>query len=149
VLDAQKQRICAEERTAYRWFTALNTRWNDNDAFGHINNAVYYLYMDTAINWMLISENILNPLADQILGLVVESGFTFFEPLAFPQDLQVGVRVARLGRTSVMYEVGIFAETQPVASAAGHFTHVYVNRSSHRPEVLPMDIKSKLANYLQ
>jgi acyl-CoA thioester hydrolase len=149
VSDTQKQRICAEERTAYRWFAALNTRWTDNDIFGHINNAIYYLYMDTAINRMLISENILNPLADQIVGLAVETGFTFFEPLAFPQDLQVGVRVARLGRTSVMYQVGIFAGTQAMASAAGHFTHVYVNPSSQRPEVLPVDIKSKLANYLQ
>lgn len=142
--NTPQKRRTAEERAAYCWFTTLNTRWNDNDVFGHINNAVYYIYMDTAINRMLISEHFLNPLEGEIAGLVVESGFTFFEALAFPQDLEIGVRVARIGQTSVLYEVGVFANGKATASAAGHFTHVYVQRSNHRPEPLSESFKNKL-----
>ncbi|MDF3310594.1 acyl-CoA thioesterase [Rhodococcus sp. NPDC057014] len=123
---------------------ATTTRWSDNDMYGHLNNAVYYQLFDAAINGWIIEQTGVDPVTAPTLGVVVESGCRYFEQLHFPQALQVGIRVARLGRTSVTYDLALFAaelpETSPVA-ARGRWVHVYVDRDTRRPEPIPADLR--------
>lgn len=109
----------------------------DNDIYGHVNNVVYYSYFDTAVNRYLIEAGALDIHAGAVIGLVVETQCHYFQPLAFPQRIDAGLRVAHLGRSSVRYEVGLFAQGHSLTAAAGHFVHVYVDRASRRPAVLP------------
>lgn len=120
-------------REAYPRFVPLTTRWMDNDAYGHLNNVVYYSLFDTAVNSLLIEAGALDVHGGAVIGLVVETHCNFFESLAFPQRIEAGVRVARQGRSSVRYEIGLFAEGAPTCAARGHFVHVYVDRDSRRP----------------
>lgn len=120
-------------RADYRAFTAIQTRWADNDVYGHVNNATYYSYFDTAVNAHLIGAGVLDIHGGNIIGLVVETGCAYFQAVAFPGALSVGLRVAELGRSSVRYELAIFREGEDAASAAGHFVHVYVDRQTRRP----------------
>ncbi|TXI20067.1 MAG: acyl-CoA thioesterase [Roseateles sp.] len=120
-------------REAYARFVTLGTRWMDNDVYGHLNNVVYYSLFDTAVNTLLIEAGALNLHGGAVIGLVVETHCNFFESLAFPQRVEAGVRVASQGRSSVRYEIGLFAEGQPLCAARGHFVHVYVDRDSRRP----------------
>jgi acyl-CoA thioester hydrolase len=122
-----------ETRSAFLALTEITTRWMDNDVYGHINNVVYYSYFDTAINRFLIDNKCLDPLGGKVVGFVVETGCIYFRPMAFPQRVAAGIRMARLGRSSVRYEVGIFGNEQDEASAQGHFVHVYVDRETARP----------------
>lgn len=134
----------AEARSAYKLFRSIGTRWMDNDAYGHVNNVVYYSWFDTAVNAYLIEQGVLDIEHGQTIGLVVETQCNYFSPLAFPQTVEAGIRVARLGSSSVRYEVGLFGEGEPLTAAKGHFIHVYVDKQSRRPTALPLDLKSVL-----
>jgi acyl-CoA thioester hydrolase len=131
-------------RAAYRRFVPLTTRWLDNDVYGHLNNVVYYGLFDTAVNGVLIETGVLDPVGGAVVGLVVENGCNYFAPLAFPQRLEAGLRVAHRGASSVRYEVGIFAIEAEETAARGHFVHVYVDRQTRRPVALPADLQSVL-----
>jgi acyl-CoA thioester hydrolase len=122
-----------DARTTYPAFVPLTTRWMDNDVYGHLNNVVYYSLFDTAVNRLLIDAGALDIHGGAVIGLVVETHCNFFESLAFPQAIQAGVRVAHRGRSSVRYEIGLFAEGSELCAARGHFVHVYVDRDSRRP----------------
>jgi len=124
-------------RAAYRRFVPLATRWLDNDAYGHLNNVVYYAMFDTAVNGLLIEAGVLDVAAGEVIGFVVETRCNYFSPLAFPQALEAGVRVGRIGGSSVRYEIGIFAAGAAETAARGHFIHVYVDRATQRPVALP------------
>ena len=124
-------------RSAYRRFVPMPTRWADNDAYGHLNNVVYLSLFDTAVNSVLIEAGVLDIASGDVMGFVVETRCNYFSPLAFPQALEAGLRVARVGRSSVRYDVGIFAAAAAEAAACGRFVHVYVDRQTRRPCALP------------
>ena len=124
-------------RVDYRHFQTISTRWMDNDAYGHINNVVYYSYFDTVVNRYLIEAGALDVERSPVIGLVVETHCNYFTPLAFPQLVHAGLRVAHLGRSSVRYEIGLFGAEQRSSAACGHFVHVYVHRDTRRPAPLP------------
>mgnify|MGYP002380926641 CR=1 FL=1 len=126
-----------QARHAYRHFTEITTRWMDNDAYGHVNNVVYYSFFDTVVNRWLIEHGALDIHHGRVIGLVVETHCNYFSPLEFPQPVQAGLRVAHIGSSSVRYEVGLFAAGAPDCAAAGHFVHVYVDRATRRPAALP------------
>jgi len=117
----------------------------DNDAYGHVNNVIYYSWFDTAVNAYLIEQGALDIQQGEVIGLVIETQCNYFAPLAFPQTIEAGIRVARLGSSSVRYEVGLFAQGAPTASAQGHFVHVYVGRDDRRPKPLPERLRAALA----
>jgi len=123
----------ALERSAFKSFRNISTRWMDNDAYGHVNNVVYYQWFDTVVNAHLIDNGALDIHAGETIGLVVETHCNFFSSLAFPQTVQAGIKVGRIGSSSVRYEVGIFAEDAPLSAAHGHFIHVYVDKLTRRP----------------
>lgn len=131
----------AEPRSAYKAFRNITTRWADNDVYGHVNNVVYYSWFDTAVNAHLMAEGVLDIHHGETIGLVVETQCNYFAPLAFPQTVEAGIRVARQGDSSVRYEVGLFAEGEPLCAAKGHFIHVYVDRQTRRPVPLPGPLK--------
>jgi acyl-CoA thioester hydrolase len=133
-----------EPRSAYRVFRPITTRWMDNDQYGHVNNVVYYSWFDTAVNAHLIEQGALDVAHGQVIGLVVETQCHYFAPLAFPQTIEAGLRVAHIGSSSVRYEVGLFAQGAPMTAARGHFVHVYVDRASQRPAPLPAPLKAVL-----
>jgi acyl-CoA thioester hydrolase len=125
-------------------FRDIATRWMDNDVYGHVNNVVYYSWFDTAVNAHLIEQGALDIHHGAVIGLVVETHCNYFAPLAFPQTVQAGIRVAQLGRSSVRYEIGLFAQSSETAAASGHFVHVYVDRDTRRPVPLPAHLKNTL-----
>jgi acyl-CoA thioester hydrolase len=133
-----------EARSAYRLFRLLGTRWMDNDAYGHVNNVVYYSFFDTAVNGYLIEAGALQIDTSPVIGLVVETHCNFFASLAFPQAVEAGLRVTRVGRSSVRYEIGLFGAGERLTAAAGHFVHVYVDRQSRRPTALPSPLLTAL-----
>ena len=138
-------RPAPEARTAYRHFRAIPTRWMDNDGYGHINNVVYYSYFDTVVNRYLIDAGALDIEHGAVIGLVVETQCNYFSPMAFPDTVHAGLRVARIGSSSVRYEVGIFRNDDALASAQGHFIHVYVDRAGRRPvAALPDELRTAL-----
>ncbi|MCG7393552.1 acyl-CoA thioesterase [Microvirga sp. ACRRW] len=131
-------------RSAFRLFRPIATRWMDNDAYGHVNNVHYYSYFDTAVNGWLIEEGLLEFANATVIGLVVETGCTYFESVAFPERLEAGISVTHLGRSSVRYGVGIFKEGEDLAAAQGHFVHVYVDRVTQRPVDIPSETREAL-----
>jgi acyl-CoA thioester hydrolase len=131
-------------RSAYRVLRPITTRWADNDVYGHVNNVVYYSWFDTAVNAHLIEQGALDIHGGSVIGLVIETQCNYFAPLAFPQTVHAGLRVAHLGTSSVGYEVGLFAEDSDTAAACGHFVHVYVDRDTRRPVPLPAPLKKTL-----
>jgi acyl-CoA thioester hydrolase len=140
----ESQRPQAEPRSAYRAFRAISTRWMDNDVYGHVNNVVYYSFFDTAVNGHLIDAGALQIETGPVIGLVIETHCNYFAPLAFPQAVDAGLRVAHVGRSSVRYEVGLFGVGEPLTAAAGHFVHVYVDRETRRPAALPAALLAAL-----
>ena len=120
-------------RSRYRRFVPLATRWSDNDAYGHLNNVIYLSLFDSAVNAELVGAGVLDIAHGQEIGVVVETGCHFFSSLAFPQAVEAGLAVSSIGRTSVAYEIGIFAAGAAVTSAHGRFVHVYVDRETRRP----------------
>lgn len=138
----------ARPRDHYRVFRPIGTRWMDNDVYGHVNNVVYYSWFDTAVNAWLIEQGALDIHAGEVIGLVIETQCNYFAPLAFPQTIEAGLRVAHLGSSSVRYEVGLFAQGEPLTAACGHFIHVYVDRQTRRPVPLPPSLKTVLQTAL-
>jgi acyl-CoA thioester hydrolase len=131
-------------RSAYPAWRSITTRWADNDAYGHVNNVVYYSWFDTAVNAYLIEQGALDIQEGAVIGLVVETQCNYFSPLAFPQTVDLGLRVAYRGRSSVRYELGVFASGQMQAAAQGHFVHVYVDALSRQPAPLPLALINAL-----
>ena len=133
-----------ETRDRYRATSVMDTRWMDNDAYGHLNNVVYYSFFDTAVNRWLIEQGVLDIATSATIGLVVETQCRFLAPITFPDRVTVGLRVAHLGTTSVRYEIGLFRNDDDVAAAHGHFVHVYVDRVSRKKSAIPTDVRSAL-----
>jgi acyl-CoA thioester hydrolase len=131
-------------RSDYAVWRTLATRWADNDVYGHINNAAYYGFFDTAVNSHLIESGVLDIHDGEVIGLVVETGCSYFAPLAYPQDIEIGLRVAHLGNSSVRYELGLFETGQNTPAAEGHFVHVYVTREARKPASLPPPMRQIL-----
>ena len=131
-------------RGAYRHFATITTRWADNDAYGHVNNTVYYAWFDTVVNEWLVGQGLLDIAAGDPIGLVVETGCRFFAPLSFPGEVEVGMAVDRLGSSSITYRLGVFAPGADAPAAEGHFTHVYVGRADRRPVALPAAWRARL-----
>ncbi len=119
-------------RDDYRYLTTIDTRWMDNDAYGHVNNVVYYSFFDTTVNRWLIERGVLDIAQSAAVGLVVETQCRYFAPLTFPDRVTAGLRIAHLGRSSVRYEIGLFRNDDVHAVAAGHFVHVYVDRATRQ-----------------
>jgi len=132
------------ERAGYRHFLTIPTRWMDNDVYRHVNNVIYYSYFDTAVNHYLIEQGVLDIERSPVIGLVVETACQYFAPIAFPDVVHAGLRVGKLGTSSVRYEIAIFRNGEGRASAQGHFIHVYVERATGRPTPLPADLRGAL-----
>lgn len=137
-------RAAARPRSDYRAWRTIPTRWADNDAYGHVNNVVFYAWFDTAVNAWLVEAGLLDIEKGNPIGLVVETRCSYFAPLSFPELVDVGIAVDRLGGSSITYRIGIFAEGSDSAAAQGEFTHVYVDRSSRKPGPLPSAWRAKL-----
>ncbi len=137
-----------EPRTAYAAHRPITTRWMDNDVYGHVNNVVYYSFFDTAVNGLLMDAGVLDIHQGDVIGLVVETQCNYFAPIAFPQAVMAGVRVAQLGRSSVRYEIGLYAGDALTSAASGHFIHVYVDRVTRRPVPLPEPLKAVLQSWI-
>ncbi len=134
---AMSERPKPHRRSSYRAFRTIPTRWADNDMYGHVNNVVYYGWFDTVVNAELIERGALDIHAGQTIGFVVETQCNYFAPLAFPQTVEAGIRVAQAGSSSVRYEIALFAQGAETAAAQGHFVHVYVDRATQKPMALP------------
>lgn len=131
-------------RDAYAVFGRIGTRWMDNDAYGHVNNVQYYSFFDTAVNRWLVEQGVLDIEASPAIGLVVETRCSYFKPLSFPEQVEIGLAAVRIGRTSVTYGIGVFREAEDKPAAEGAFTHVYVDRESRRPVEIPAAVRSAL-----
>lgn len=130
-----------DEFKAWRRFT---TRWSDNDAYGHVNNTIFYQWFDSAVNSWLVEQEMLDIASGDPIGLVVETRCSYFAPLAFPMDVEVGLAVASLGRSSIRYRIGVFASGENRAAAQGEFVHVVVDREKRRPVEIPASWRTKL-----
>jgi acyl-CoA thioester hydrolase len=126
-------------RSAFRHWLGLETRWHDNDVFGHVNNVVYYAYFDTAVNRHLTDAGLLDVKTSPVVGLVAETACTYFSSVAYPDRLAVGLGVMRIGRSSVTYRLGLFRESDDMTAALCRFTHVYVERASGTPAAIPAE----------
>ena len=131
-------------RDAYPHFTDVPTRWADNDVYGHVNNVQYYAVFDTVINAYLIREGGLDIHRGETIGLCVESQCAFHAAFAYPETIHAGLRVGKLGRSSVRYELGLFAVDRDQPAATGHFVHVFVDRESRRPSAIPSGVREAL-----
>ncbi len=131
-------------RSHFRHFYPITTRWSDNDAYGHVNNVVYYQWFDTVVNQFLIVNGTLDIHEGSAIGLVVETHCNYFSSVAFPDPVTAGLCVTRLGDSSVRYEVGIFRDDDALASAQGHFVHVYVDRITRKPTPIPAPARALL-----
>ena len=137
----QKQEF---KRSDFAHFLTLPTRWMDNDVYGHVNNALYYGFFDTAINQYMIAEGGLDIHEGAVIAFTVESQCQYLQPIAFPDVIEVGLRVGRLGNSSVRYELAIFKQSEAFAAAVGYFVHVFVARETQRPVPIPVQIRSAL-----
>lgn len=131
-------------RGHYARFVGLTTRWADNDVYGHINNVAYYAFIDTAVNQMLIEAGLLDVTGSAVIGVAAESGCRFHASAAYPDAIQAGVRVGRLGRSSIRYEVGLFRTGEDEATAEGFFVHVMVDRATMKPVAIPPPLRAFL-----
>ena len=131
-------------RSDYNYFSKMCTRWNDNDIYGHLNNVIYYELFDTAVNKWLIKNNLIDIKKGDNIGLIVQSGCNYFSSFEYPEDIEAGIRVTKIGNSSVRYEVGLFKQNDDLASADGFFIHVYVDRVSNKPKTLDYEFKKKL-----
>lgn len=132
------------KRSDYKHLLAITTRWMDNDVYGHVNNVVYYSWFDTVVNQFLVTNEVLVIEHSPVIGLVIETQCNYFASVAFPEKVTAGLRVTKLGNSSVRYEVGIFRGDEDSASAQGHFIHVYVDRSSRKPSAIPERMRALL-----
>lgn len=132
------------ERSEYRHFVSIGTRWRDNDVYGHINNIEYYSFFDTAINSYLITSGVLDIHAGKLMGVCAESHCKFLAELSFPETVEAGLRVDHLGTSSVRYGIGLFRNGEAGAAAEGWFVHVFVDRSTRRPSPLTPGLRAAL-----
>jgi acyl-CoA thioester hydrolase len=137
-------RSTPETRDRYAHFVAVTTRWMDNDVYRHVNNVVYYSFFDTAVNEYMLRSGVLDFEASLTISLVVETGCSYFSPISFPDRVHCGLRVAHLGSSSVRYEIGIFRNDEPTASAQGYFVHVCCERATHTPVPMPAKLRAAL-----
>ena len=131
-------------RASYRVFVSLDTRWMDNDAYGHVNNVVYYSFFDTAVNRWLIEQGVLDIATSPAIGVVVETQCRYFSSITFPDRVTAGLRVAHLGTSSARYEIGLFRNDEDTAAASGHFVHVYVDRATRKTVEMPAEVRQVL-----
>ena len=131
-------------RDDYKVFYPITTRWSDNDIYGHVNNVTYYSYFDTAANRYLIEEGGLDISDGTIVGYVVNSGCEYHAPITYPETIEAGLRVDRLGNSSVQYGIAIFREGEPEAAAHGHFVHVFVEREANQSVPIPQNLRAAL-----
>ena len=124
-------------RTDYVTYVPISTRWADNDVYGHVNNVVYYSFFDTAVNQHLIEHKVLEIETSPVIGLVVETTCRYFSSITYPDRVEVGIKVRQIGSSSVTYDLAVFCNDDEIASAAGHFVHVYVDRATNRPITIP------------
>ena len=135
-------------RSQFPHFLAIPTRWMDNDSYGHVNNVNYYSFFDTAVNQHLIEQGVLDIHQGGVVGLVVETGCQYFSSISFPDTVHAGVRLAKLGNSSVRYEIALYRNDETLPSAAGHFVHVYVDRTTNRPTPIPAAARAVLEKLL-
>lgn len=133
-----------QQRSDYRHFQVIPTRWMDNDIYGHVNNVHYYSYFDTAVNQLLIERGVLDIHQGEVVGFVVETACRYFNPISFPDQVHAGIRVEHIGNSSVRYGVGLFRNDEARLAAAGHFTHVYVNRTDGKSMPVPDGVREVL-----
>jgi acyl-CoA thioester hydrolase len=138
------EKVKPAPRANYRRFSTFPTRWADNDAYGHVNNVVYYAYFDSAVNHHLIERGVLDIARSPVIGLVIETRCTYFSSVCFPDTVNVGMKVVHLGNSSVRYEIALFRNDENEASAVGEFVHVYVERATNRPVPIPADVREVL-----
>jgi acyl-CoA thioester hydrolase len=131
-------------RSDYAHFLVIPTRWMDNDIYGHVNNVVYYAWFDTVINEYLIEQGGLDIHRGTVVGFAVESQCRYLRPVTFPQRIDAGLRVARIGTSSVVYEIGLFPEGDSQAAARGRFVHLFVDRAGQRPTPIPDPLRAAL-----
>lgn len=146
--DAGAEKPEAARREDYKHFLSIPTRWMDNDVYGHVNNVIYYSFFDTVVNQYLVAEGALDIEKSPVIGLVVETLCRYFKPLTFPETIEAGLRVGRLGNSSVRYEIAIFRQGDTAPAAAGHFVHVYVDRATRRPVPVPEAMRRVLSRIL-
>ncbi|MFK0090836.1 acyl-CoA thioesterase [Pseudomonas sp. NPDC090755] len=135
-------------REHFRHFQPITTRWHDNDVYGHVNNVVYYSFFDSAVNSYLIDAGVLDIQHGEVIAYVVSSSCDYFASIAFPQRIEVGVAVSKLGNSSVHYTLGVFLEGEQQACAVGRFVHVFVDRASNRPVPVPQPARTVLSRLL-
>jgi len=137
-----------KNRDQFKFFLDIQTRWADNDIYGHVNNVTYYSYFDTAANALLIQKTGFNIHQSQSIGLVVDSACSFFQELSFPEIIQVGVAIGKIGNTSLRYELAIFKQGQDQSSAQGHFVHVFVDRETRKTVPISKSTRDVLEKFL-
>lgn len=136
-------------RDDFGLFRRLQTRWSDNDMYGHMNNVVHYSLFDTAVNGWLIEKEMVDPIKGETVGLVVETGCSYFSELGFPDKIVAGIRIAHVGTSSVRYEIALFRGDEERAAAQGYFVHVYVNRATRKPQPLSQAFRVLLEDYIK
>jgi len=145
----REQRPAPETRAGFAHFYAIAQRWMDSDVYRHMNNVVYYSFFDTAVNRYLIERGALDVERSPDVGLVVETQCRFFSPITFPAMVNVGLRVDHIGKSSLRYAIALFSDEADIASAQGHFVHVYVNRATNRPVPVPEAVKAAVLPLLR
>ena len=136
-----------KQREHYTFFLPIQTRWADNDLYGHVNNVTYYSYFDTAANALLIEKAGFDIRSSPMIGLVVDSACSFFQELSYPEIIEVGVVISKLGNSSVQYDLAIFKPLHDIASAQGHFVHVFVDRQTRKSTPIPSEMRDALSQY--
>jgi acyl-CoA thioester hydrolase len=135
-------------RDAFKLFRPITTRWSDNDVFGHVNNVVYYAWFDTAVTGWLLENKLLDPHGSEVICVVVETNCVYFESVAFPDEISVGIAIEHIGSSSVTYRIGVFRTEERLAAAQGRFTHVYVTRSTQKPTAIPNPVRAAMGALL-
>lgn len=141
-------KIQAQTRAQYHFIFPIQTRWADNDMYGHVNNVTYYSYFDTAANALLIEKAGFDIQHSKIIGLVVQSSCQFLQELSYPEIIEVGVAIEKIGTSSLTYHLAIFKQQQDQASAQGHFVHVFVDRQQRKSTPIPSEMRDALAEYV-
>lgn len=134
-------------RNQFQFIFPIQTRWADNDLYGHVNNVTYYSYFDTAANALLIQKTGFDIHHSPLIGLVVESMCQFHQELSYPEIIDVGVAIRKIGNSSLTYDLAIFKQDHHVASAQGHFVHVFVDRETRKSTSIPHEMRDALTAY--
>lgn len=141
-------KLAVKQRQNYRFLFPIQTRWADNDMYGHVNNVTYYSYFDTAANALLIEKCAFDIRESSIIGLVVESSCKFHQELSYPEIIEVGVNIEKIGNSSLTYDLAIFKLNEENASAQGHFVHVFVDRETRKSTPIPQEMRDALSQFI-